>query len=249
MVIENRRPAVIAMVGVRRSAVGSWSIAVFQLEEIAETVRQAAERVARNGSRTQRADFIADALTLLYEPRENSYPRIELYDPARGPFEAWLTVVLGNLWVSKRRADGRRKMLSLDGREVDESDPFPWELVDGILGPTFSPADYERIEGWNPGDRVILLAVTGLYLKSPDDDWERWLLAAEKVFRVTLPRPFPLAGVADDSPADRHARIALALNMPTNTLSQRWRRKKDLLKELDCVRDLRAVVEDWETNQ
>ncbi len=222
---------------------------MFRPEEIADVVRLVAERVARNGTRTQRADFVADALTLVCGPREKSRPRIELYDPARGTFEAWLTCTLSNLWVSKRRADGRRKTLPLDGREADESEPFPWELVEHTLGPAFSSADRERVEGWNPGDRVILLAVSGLCLKSSDDDWERWLLAAEKVFRVTLPRPFPPPGAADESPADRHAGVAVTLNLPTNTLSQRWRRKKKLLAELDCIRDLRAVVEDREIDR
>ncbi len=218
-------------------------------EEIAEQVRQVAERVARNGTRTQRADFIADALALVCGPREKSRPRVELYDPERGPFEAWLTVTLANMWVSKRRTDGRRKTVPLDGREADESDQFPWALVEGILGPAFSPPDRERIEGWHPGDRVVLLAVSGLHVKSPDEDWERYVRAAEQVFRVPLPRPFPPPGPADESPADRHGRVAMALGLPTNTLSQRWRRKKHRLVELDCIRDLKAVFDDREADR
>ncbi len=222
---------------------------MFRPEEIADVVRQVAERVARNGTRTQRADFIADALTMLFAPREGTRPRVELYHADRGPFEAWLTTTLANLWVSKRRADGRRKTLPLDGREADESEPFPWEQVEGLLGPAFCPADRVRVEGWKPGDRVILLAVSGLHLKSAADDWERYLVAAEKVFRVTLPRPLPTPGPVNESPADRHARVAAALGIPANTLSQRWRRNKHLLAELNCIRGLVAVFDDRETDR
>lgn len=219
---------------------------MFRPEEIAEQVQQVAERVAHNGTRTQRDDFVADALTLLCGPREHSRPRVELYDPTRGPFEGWLSATLGNLWVSKLRADGRRKTVPLHGEETDESVPFPWELVHGILGPTFSPADRERVEGWQAGDRVILLVVSGLYLKAATADWERYLVAAEREFRVTLPRLFSLPVVADESPGDRHTGLAVALGIPTNTLSQRWRRKKKWLAELDCIRDLKSAVEDRE---
>lgn len=223
---------------------------MFTPEQIAAEVRRTAEAVARGGTRTQRDDFADDALGLLFGPRDGGRPRIALYDPAKGGLGPWLASTLRNAWRSRQRSERRHRLAPLTGDEpAGDPPPFPWERLGDLLGSPFGSADQGRIAGWKAGERVDMLALSGLWLKLPPAEWESYLVAAEGVYRVTLPRPFPPPGVSHESPADRQQRIAKALGIRGNTLAARWKRKKHLLADLGCLRDLHTALTDRGTNR
>lgn len=213
---------------------------MFTPEEIADRVRDVARQVATGGTRTERDDFESDALGLLFVVRPKSPPRITLYKPSLGDLEGWLASTLRRVWITRMRRTTRQVPLS--GTEsLPEFLPFPWERLGALLGIPFPAADRARIGGWKPGERADLLALSGLYVKLPLAEWEAFVVAAELVYKKAIPRPFPPADGPNDGPSERQGRIAAALGLEPNTLAARWMRKKRLLAELDCIRDLKTA--------
>lgn len=220
--------------------------------EVVETVRRIAAEVARGGTRTQRDDFLADAVAEVCGPRAKARPRIDLFDPVLGAFEPWVAVTLRNLWRSRVRP-GRRRPTAIDPQAVSRyaTPVIPWGRIVDHLGTPFTPPDRIRIDGWPACVRVELLSVSGLHVKlacgGAAGEWDDYLDVAEPSYGRPLARPFPPAEAesADcPEPGDRIRLIADALGIRPNTLSQRWKRKQPLLESLDFIRDLRGAATD-----
>jgi len=221
-------------------------------EDQANTVLRVATEVARGGTRTQRDDFVADAVSEVFGPRAKARPRVELYDSSVGPFEPWVATTLRNLWRSRLRP-GRQRSAAIDPHVVTRyaTPAIPWGRIVDHLGTPYSAPDLARIDGFQPCVRVELLSVSGLYVKLAFAEsagrWDEYLDETEPIYNRPIARPFPPAETdsADcPEPGDRIRLIADALGIRPNTLSQRWKRKHHLLETLDFLRELRAAAID-----
>lgn len=221
---------------------GAPGAAELLFQYLEPTVQRIALEVTRGWSGWEKDDFLDNALSDLLAPRPRSQPRILLYEASRGSLEGWLASTLRNLWCSARR----RRVPTTSTLPADVPSPesrLDLEEPANALGLTFEEADLRRIEGWPPRVRVELLTMSGLFVKVPPDMWERFLNEWELERHQTLVRPFPPEKVfAAEDPAARTQPLAAALEMPANTLSQRWKRGKERLDELDFVKQLRRAA-------
>ena len=219
---------------------------MFAPEEIQELVARIARQVAYRGTDAEKEDFVSDALTYLYEPRENAAIRIMLYDPSKGQLEPWLARLFRNAWVSQQRQKStqHRADVPLELVEDCRAPILPsWERMIDTFGDPFSTRDLKIVEKWNPRERAELLSLTGIHAKLPSNTWEEFVVACEAEMSQPIDRPFPPIAAHENhqlSPSQRVARIATAMKIPANTLSVRWRRLKHLLKDLELIQNLRG---------
>jgi DNA-directed RNA polymerase specialized sigma24 family protein len=160
--------------------------------------------------------------------------RISQYQPT-GDFLAWCRRVLTN-----RLLDLMQRRTATTGTATDEGEVAPVAPERPLrLGPTldfalpFGDRDLERIEGWVPVNRVLLLCLAGLWRKVPAERWQTWLEQADFV------PPFPPAELTDrEEVTERLTFLASFLGILPNTLSVRWSRYRALLADLDFIQEL-----------
>jgi hypothetical protein len=156
-----------------------------------------------------------------------------LYDPTRGPFAAWARVVMLHY---------RLDLLRASLRTIGHGDYVP-ELTDDFnshniteqhldLTDPFGPEDLTIISNWSAKDRVILLCRGLLWRKVPEQLWKETLRI------LHLPEHFPGPDFVELNEKDRNAYLSEHLGIPANTLCQFWRRGRDRVRGLRCVREL-----------
>jgi hypothetical protein len=178
--------------------------------------------VAR-GKGHDRQDFIDEAPSFILGPQEDRPPRIAIYRPEEGQVEALLRTMLSRAWVSRIRRDKPTLPLVADAPEHKAQD---WAA---LLAEPFPTGELRQMAGWNALDRVLLLCLTGLWLKLPQEVWRDW------VARCGLTWPFPPKEfLCSDKP---RLWLAEALGMTTQQLYRRWHRKHHLLTEIQSLRD------------
>jgi DNA-directed RNA polymerase specialized sigma24 family protein len=235
--------ALIEAYGAGAASSGSAEAGRLLAERLSPTVRRLARQVAKGAGKSDRDEFVEDALALVLAPRDTSVPRIVLYRPGDGPLGAWLRSVLRNCWRSRRRAAARRAFSLGDARAVAAKPAWDGNAeADPAMALTspFSRTDLARAAGWGVRYRVELLCLAGLWLKVPPPVWEGWVRGYESATGRLLPRPFPpVEFLALDDPGSRTAPLARLLGYPrANTLSVRWWRTQHRLEELDFIRAL-----------
>jgi DNA-directed RNA polymerase specialized sigma24 family protein len=193
-----------------------------------------ARMVARGMGQGDRDDFVEEAVNLVVEPREQSLPRICSYRPEDSTLQTWLSVVLGNLWRSRRRA--HRPTCSLSGDVLCEEPLLG--ASDSLFQEPFSKQDLETLVQWQIHWRVELLCLSGLWVKVSAADWKSWLEEYESIAGNSLGRPFPPSEfLVHDDHAARMAPLARALGIPKGRLIQHWHRARvrRLWEELSCL--------------
>jgi hypothetical protein len=200
---------------------------------------------ARGATASEREEFAADAITIICAPRESRRrrplpPPLFSYDPATGTLGQWLGQVLRRQWIDRCRR--RRPLLPLEEAVLVPQEPgAPLHTASSLFAEPFCPRDLQRVEAWKVKDRIQLLCLSGLWLKVPEDWWERWVVEYEASRGLRLGRPFPASEVlALDSHNERKGPLSRALKIPLNTLDVYWHRKKGLLRELQCIREEQA---------
>lgn len=175
------------------------------------------------------------------------------YDPAVGEFRPWCRQVLRRLVLVHGRRALRlaRRGLRAAGQTGDDQRGVPLRPAAGedfdtvIRGrelarfstARFSREDLRRVCSWTPWDRVVLLALAGLWNKLPPRIWTQWW--TDVASRRELGASPPPAMLAErGTPQRRLPILAAALQVKANTLAARWMRNKHLLAELDCIQDL-----------
>jgi DNA-directed RNA polymerase specialized sigma24 family protein len=212
---------------------------------VAPLIERIARRVAQGAGKSDREEFIEEALSLVLAPRSKSPPRIGLYRPEEGAFEVWLHRVLINCWRSRRRGDRRRGRELINAAAVParpDSGAEDWPADGAALEGPFSEADLARLASWGDRYRVEVLCLAGLWVKVPDQLWESWLRSYEAAGRKSLPRPFPPDEFLNlDDPGRRTVPLARLLGYGrANSLSVRWHRGRKRLEVLDFIRHLRG---------
>lgn len=166
-----------------------------------------------------------------------------------GKFSPWCRRVLRNWCIDRVRELRRAPVHSETDLGLEEPDglctPDSWtdrptaDTLDVLLDrkQPFGPDDLERIRSWKLRERLVLLALTNLWIKVPREEWSEW------VQEYGLPEPYPPAScvVAGDQ-TERVRVLAECCGMLPNTLSQLWCRKKLLLAELDYIRGLQGAA-------
>lgn len=186
-------------------------------------------------------DFTDDAYGHIWEKLSQGR-----FDPRKGDFAPWCRTVLRNLFRDvARRARRRAKTASTsDVPEAGTENASLHQLADQELEEfstsPFSAAEMREIRQWPAKDRVTLLWLSGLWRKVPVSVWERWArdLHHRPIQRWLSPPPELLAA---EEPDERLPLVAEALGEKRNTVSQRWCRKKALLRRLDSVRSLESA--------
>ena len=208
---------------------------------LAPMIDRAAAVVSRGRTDWVREDFVNDAAGELLSFGPGGTPRIKQYDPSKGSLTTWLYQVLRNLWRSRNRVKANRTLgQSLDEELVGGKSPPPdWNAFEARLGSRFA-AELPVLDSWGVRERVEVLCLAGLHGKVPDPLWSRYVDEYEAETGLFLVRPFPPPAFADlESPAARTRPLAAALGIEKpNTLSKRWERGCELLRELAFVADL-----------
>jgi len=244
--IRNRALAALIEAYAADTSSGAQGEAGAMLADLLEPkVRFVARRVARGAGKSEREEFVGEALSLVLAPRDTTGPPICLYRHEEGSLEPWLQVVLTNRWRSRRRQAARLpprcgEMADFVVQPVSGGEQEA-DLAAALTRP-FSGADLDRVTNWGPRRRVELLCLAGLWLKVSPALWDKWVRAYENVMNRPLPRPFPPDEFVDlENPGSRTAPLAQLFGYSRpNTLSVRWARGQDLLEGLDFVRALRA---------
>lgn len=174
------------------------------------------------------------------------------FDPARGGFRPWCRAVLWNLVRSKAR-DRRRQREALCCDLASPADaPSVAELVAGRQslddalrermlarwhdGGLFE-TDLRLIQQWPPQDRVLLLCLAGVWHMAPRRLKCHWLATAFDIPPAHVP-------VVADQLLKAETPLALSeiLGVHANTITQRWRRHRHRLAQLDALRELLVAV-------
>jgi len=218
-----------------------------RLEPVA---REAALSIIRG---TDKFDFADESATILFAPYEvrkkNSEiqerpPRIFSFDSQGGSFEAWCRTVLHRVYISRQRKRSFTVNVEfLPDKAVEENFDF------FQLHCQFDEDDLEVIFTWTAAERLMLLCLSGLFVKVPKPDWQRVIIEAEEELGRKFPKPFPIVPLLNrNDPSERIAFFAELIGTKTNTLSTRWMRKKRCLTDLSILRDL-ALANQTDTRQ
>lgn len=190
-----------------------------------------ARRVAQNYPRL-REDFVQDAPAKVCE-------KFRLFDPGLGTFRSWAKQVLRNDLKDRyksmvRRDDAtERARLNIAVDEKNASRPDGRELLEAHDVQPLSEEDLKRIEAWPPSKRAYLILICGnLWQAVPQERRSEWMSAAG------LPDDFPPPDFENlDAVSERNQLLADAFGVSRNLLSQWLHRSKDLLRELDWLRE------------
>lgn len=198
---------------------------------LVEIIAAMADRVSASGSLQLRRDFAADA------PAE-VFHRLRRFDPTRAGFRSWCSLVLRGLWIDRwrrwRRERARR--VSWDALPCEpclEDAPAP---ADGLAAQEMlPPRDLKHFaRQWNPHDRILLLCLSGLWVRVPAEPWDRWLREA------AIDGPFPPAGFLDArNLSEGCAALAGPMGVKARTLMRQWFRKR---AELAAVHSVKACL-------
>jgi hypothetical protein len=202
------------------------------LERLAPNIAQLARQVAAHTGEPLKGEFLAEALGYVWE-------RLPKYRPADGRFLSWCRVVLQNRLTDLARQRGRAPIAhSAELANAAIAAQTRAALEDALdRDAPFGERDLERIRGWPCVDRLVLLTVAGLWTKVPPAEWDAW------VDEHGLARPFPPpVCMACENISRRPALLAAVFGVQSNTLIQRWHRKKQCLLELDYIREFRPGV-------
>lgn len=191
-------------------------------------------RIARQKARGRRhehwrQELIDESPSIIWSKLQQ-----QAYDKARGPFEGWCGRVLKNGIIDRirsRRRDRLGQAVPIDpATGSDPADPRAgWEQVASAVDP-LGKADLDRIERWEPRDRIVLLCLSGLWLRVSPETWGRWLADCD------LDEPFPPEGFLHlENTSQRYDVLAPALSLSRNALAQRRRRGKRALWQLDAL--------------
>lgn len=168
----------------------------------------------------------------------------------RGTFEGWCFSVLRNdLRTRLRRSRGDPLVHAYpiaggttDSGEAIGVDPPADELqltIERALDSEFqkvpfSKSDIEQIETWQLDVRLVLLCLSGLWPKAPNDRWESWAVEAQ------VEMPFPQEGFAErETATERQEWLAAALGLSPDAVTQTWYRNRKRFDDLKCIRELR----------
>lgn len=181
------------------------------------------------------------------------------FDPCRAEsFKNWCCTVLRNLLYQMGRREKRRRGHEITASTLEQNADTVYGILDELeatentdsgiheieaedfLTASFSEADAARIRDWDMLDRIILLCLAGLWRKVPVVQWASWCDAVARERKLTAPLP-PDELLECETREQRLPVLASALDMRRNTLAQRWKRRKQLLHELDCVEDLQGA--------
>ena len=160
-----------------------------------------------------------------------------LYVPrADSSFRAWVATVMRRYASELRR---RNLRLGLGRtRAVDPPAP-PGDAMGGDLDidltTPFGRDDVARVAAWSRSQRLVLLPWWLLWRKVPEKQWEETADAAG------LTPPFPGPDFGHLPPADRTSRLAAALGVKPNSITQALKRGRDRVLALRFVRELLAV--------
>lgn len=188
-------------------------------------------------------EFVGDSVAVICAPyvvnegkesEATRNPRIFAFDPSQGRFESWCICVLKNLWVSLTRTQRGEGNL-VEPNSIPLECPIDWLS----LHESFSQSDLKQVWNWSSGERIVLLCLSGLFVKVPAFDWKAMIRRFEDDRKENFASPFPAQALLDqESPSDRIHVLATWLNMRPNTLSQRWSRKIGKLADLTVIRDV-----------
>ena len=112
-----------------------------------------------------------------------------------------------------------------------------------VYAEPFSRHDRRYLAQWAVRDRILLLCLTGLYVKITSHKeeaglWEDWVIEYEKQRVGSLRRPFPPVELENlGSHNERKRPLGQALRITTQTLDVYWHRQKKLLRQLECIQD------------
>ena len=195
------------------------------------------------GGREAKEHFADESLALVFAPylvferktikTEERPPRIFRFDPDKYVYELWCRKVLRNLLRSQIRRVNLEQTVA-DFPSVEDSGP-----VDCLqLETEFSFEDLSVIHVWPAEERLMLLCLSGLFVKLQKSDWDVFVVAAAEALELRFPDPFPTRQLLDEEdPSSRMSLVAELFRVKINTISARWMRKKHLLRELAVVRD------------
>lgn len=192
--------------------------------------------VYRFAHRGQDADaYVQDIATRVFE-------MLSLCDIERGRFEGWVGSVARNYLIDCDRKEKRRQEVSFDDSPDDNVSLYghigDHKTPQVVWSPTifearFCQADMELVRSWPLSCRLVLLAVSGLWVKVESSEWESWCRSAE----VPIPFP-PESAILADGPLSPISQVAEAMSRRSNTISQQWRRWKRRLRQLRAMKDL-----------
>lgn len=167
------------------------------------------------------------------------------FHPEKGRFVAWAKQVVCNYLLDECRRRRRVKAVS-QLRLEDRNEGFDvFELLGGesvavmsedpsIFCFPFCEEDLNRVSSWKPlRDRIVMLVLSGLWCKVPENTWKQWVRDAE------LSWPFPPAAMQNlDNKQDRLQPLAEVMGLVENHLCVIWNRRREWLVQLRCIREL-----------
>jgi DNA-directed RNA polymerase specialized sigma24 family protein len=197
------------------------------------TIWRVGQRLAVRFSGQPRVDLEADAESDVWEALPKLPPTVR--------FEPWCYAVLRNRRTDWIRHEGvERQHADEAARQRREAEDLRGALERAAARHDSLPAaDVEAIGGWPARDRVVLLCVSGLWAKTPPQQWERWVDEYRQHYDAPDDGPFPPAELQEsDEVARRNELLAQALGERPNTLAVCLYRGKKRLLALQYVRDL-----------
>ena len=224
--------------------------------ELAEFITTSARRVHQRYGRLKRQqaeDFVDESAGYITQVLMQHFPRfyaaLPKIQPGSDPAAAWILTCLANRYhtICRRRiavqlvCDNRNEaggevhnpldLLPGDGRRT----ACPSCTLDDreFASAPFGAADLNRVEAWRPLDAVVLMLLSGLYPKLPQDLWRQRLEACG------VRGPFPTVELLDLPETRRRDEIARVLGIARNHLDKIWSVKRRWLAGLDLVSQLR----------
>lgn len=132
-----------------------------------------------------------------------------------GSFVAWCHRTLHNWMVDALRADSRRKEHEREAARTRDEAAFVESHIDSL---TLRQLDAMRT--WNPGQRLALLCLSGLWREVPDGLWLEWCEAYRPGGETIINQPFPPQEFEGcPGPQQRAGVLAQLLRVRRGTLS------------------------------
>ncbi len=216
------------------------------LNSLATELEAVTRRIAQgvvSGTRQAKEHFAGESLASIFAPDRvfekfadktaERPPRIFTFDPDVYVYELWCRTVLRNIWKSRHRKLNLEQTVPIFP-SVEASIPIDYLQ----LSKPFSLDELLVIEAWPAVERLMLLCLSGLFVKLRKNELNVFVGAAEEALGLRFPRSFPTRQLLDEEePSSRMSLVAELFHVKINTMSARWMRKKHLLRELSVVRD------------
>jgi DNA-directed RNA polymerase specialized sigma24 family protein len=219
----------------RRAADRSESEAVRHgaLDSLVPTIGRVARRVALRFSGQTRQDLVDGAIADIWEALQQA--------PPTGPFESWCYAVLRNRHLDRVRheqAESRHAAVAARHRPEAEDVRAAVERAADSRAQVHA-GDLQLIATWPLRQRIVLLCLTGLWIRIKPSLWQQWVADYRQAYGSPVLASFPPPELQDcEEIAQRNGILAAALNLRRNTLSVWLHRGKPLLLDLQCVREL-----------